>query len=164
MDRPNQDFADITYDVDDLNFTVKKILVRRETQHDILPVSLHNGEHLVLAITEHQNLYIQRSVGRANTFRAYGQTPVLMEKDNRVWYSFAIIPTKIDSALGQNLELELGEEVKWTVEDTLRLHQTTNPIDAMMSTANCLIKKMDDIGYNNCQVTTLREDNTSDQR
>jgi len=156
--------ADITYDVDDLNFTVKKILVRRETQHDILPVSLHNGEHLVLAITEHQNLYTQRHLGRGNRFRAFGQAREIMEKDNRVWYSFAIIPTKVDSALGQNLELELGEEVTWTVEDTLRLDQTTNPIDAMVSTVNYLITKMDDIGYNNSQVTTLREDDTPDQR
>lgn len=66
-------------------------------------------------------------------------------------YSFALIPTRIERALQQNTNLEIGEEVLWTTGDLIGRYNEgeSNIFRSLESLVFTMLKKTDDIGFNN---------------
>lgn len=64
-------------------------------------------------------------------------------------YKFSFIPNKIEKALQQNLNLEIGEEVNWKTAEMIGNFENGTMLPGLRTLTNTVLRKIDDVGYNN---------------
>lgn len=67
-------------------------------------------------------------------------------------FAISIIPNKIEKALQQNLNLEIGDEVNWITENMLGSLKEGTILPALEKIVTTILRKVDDIGFNNNHV------------
>lgn len=162
---------DISFRTHSLDYTIKKVILRRETRRKIYPKApFANGVPLVLSMVEHQDLYIQGRRFKSGLYRAVGGPRDGMVSDGRLWYTVTISSQEIDDALRENEHLEIGEESAWKTADVLQDNvkdgaQGTGSgagksarLDALKDTLVAVIKRIDDVGFHNKQIITYGDE------
>ena len=71
-----------------------------------------------------------------------------MIANERLYYTFSLVPSKHDELFQAQTELEIGEVPQWTGDSMLGPTEN-GVIEAMAGIINALIERMDDVGYNN---------------
>lgn len=74
---------------------------------------------------------------------------VSMMRAGLLHYKFSFIPNKIEKALQQNLNLEIGSEVNWMTDEMIGSLAEGKTLPGLQSLVNTVLRKIDDIGYNN---------------
>lgn len=71
-----------------------------------------------------------------------------MVANERLYYTFSIVPTKCEKLFQEQTKLEVGELPQWTATDILG-SENGGLIKAMTGIMNAVIERIDDVGFNN---------------
>jgi len=71
-----------------------------------------------------------------------------MIANERLYYTFALVPSKYEKLFQAQTDLEIGEVPQWTASSMLGPPEN-GVIEAMAGIVNALIERMDNVGYNN---------------
>lgn len=72
-----------------------------------------------------------------------------MTRAGLLYYNFSFVPNEIEKALQQNLHLEIGEEVNWKTKEMIGSPEDGTTLPGLQSLTNTVLRRIDDIGYNN---------------
>lgn len=71
-----------------------------------------------------------------------------MVANERLHYTFSIVPTKFEKLFQEQTKLEVGEFPQWTAADILG-SEGDGVIKAMTGIMNAVIERIDNVGFNN---------------
>jgi len=72
-----------------------------------------------------------------------------MAADERLSYSFSLVPVEIEKHLVENYSLEVGEEVTWNTEVLADKSGGDEILKALINVVDTLIQRIDDVGFDN---------------
>jgi len=72
-----------------------------------------------------------------------------MAADERLSYSFSLVPVEIEKNLVENYGLEVGEEVAWNTEVLADKGGGEGILKALINVVDTLIQRIDDVGFDN---------------
>ena len=72
-----------------------------------------------------------------------------MAADERLSYSFSLVPVEIEKHLVENYSLEVGEEVTWNTEVLADKSGGDGILKALINVVDTLIQRIDDVGFDN---------------
>lgn len=119
--------------------TFNTIRVRRSAQYPSA-----NGKTL-LNIIEVHDLYFDKHDMR-NLYSVYTPETIANREHQPMWYEISLSSTVANKAFQENVNLEFGEESEWTEQALLDQEKF---LQDLYLPANCMVKKMDGMGFYN---------------
>lgn len=151
---------DIKFTTINADFLVKEVLVKREVRYPMNTSAMNGHIPLELVITEVHDLDVKRRTDGSNIYRATGKDLRTMAEQGRLYYTAALVPSKVNNTLSENLKLEVGATASWSAEQMMGLgipnvdgtpNKGKEPLlmSALVSSAMTIISKIDNVGYFN---------------
>lgn len=138
------------FTVDGPSLSVDRVLLKRETRHNVYLESLRQNVPLELVMTEVQELLIKRNPAVRTQYRAVAQPKPDMRRQGRIHWTCSIVPIDTNSLLQQNAKLEVGEIANWTPEGALGLEgKPGGVLPSIVKVLNQIIPKIDNVGFSN---------------
>jgi hypothetical protein len=138
----------VGFDVKGTGITVNKVQYRHMLRYQVnKKVCL--GHEIDLAVTELQDLQVNRRSGPGRRYEAISTGKPAMAADERLSYLFSLVPVEIEKHLVENYNLEVGEEVTWNTEVLADRGGGDGILKALISVVNTLVQKTDDVGFDN---------------
>ncbi|PWW79223.1 hypothetical protein C7212DRAFT_349186 [Tuber magnatum] len=138
----------VGFDVKGTGITVNKVQYRHMLRYQVnKKVCL--GHEIDLAITELQDLQVNRRSRPGRRYEAISAGKPAMAADERLSYSFSLVPVEIEKHLVENYNLEVGEEVAWNTEVLADGGGGDGILKALVNVVNTLIQRIDDVGFDN---------------
>ncbi|CUS08650.1 unnamed protein product [Tuber aestivum] len=144
----------VSFDVKGTGITVNKVQYRHMLRYQVNKKACL-GHEIDIAVTELQDLQVNRRSGPGRRYEAISLGKPAMAADERLSYSFSLIPVEIEKHLAENYNLEVGEEVTWNTE-VLADRNGDGILKALIDVANTLIQRVDDVGFDNNSVPYQR--------
>ncbi|RPB02363.1 hypothetical protein L873DRAFT_1826762 [Choiromyces venosus 120613-1] len=138
----------VNFDLKGTGITVNKVQYRHLLRYQVSKKVCLDHD-IDLAITELQDLQIKRQSGSGRCYVAISTGKPAMAADERLSYSFALVPVEIEKHLVENYNLEVGEDVTWTEDVLGDKSAPDNILKAITCATHALIKRIDDIGFDN---------------
>ncbi|KAI5850402.1 hypothetical protein DFP73DRAFT_539236 [Morchella snyderi] len=147
----DSDIPEVSFLVRGKDFSVDRVIVKRETRRPCIIKKITEEQDIDLVCKEIMEMIIRRSKRVPEQYKAVAHDRLHMVFSGMLHYSFALIPTKIEKALQENTDLEIGEEVLWTTDTLIGKYNEgeSNIFRGLESLVFTMLKRTDDIGFNN---------------
>jgi len=145
---PDSQLPEISFRTETSDLIVKKVYFKRESRYLVLPNSLTGPRNFEFCMTEIQDLWLQSHISSEEVFKASATDRLSMIGDERLYYTFTLVPTKFEEIFQTQTVLEIGEIPQWTAASILG-PIGEGVIEAMTGIISAVIERIDDVGFNN---------------